>query len=57
MCFRVEEVPLRHFLTVWSDPGHSGNEDPEDEGPGICDFQRDQLCSQCSAIHARIPFL
>ena len=36
--FRVEEVPLRHFLPVWSDSGHSGDEDIEDERAGVCDF-------------------
>lgn len=33
---RVEEVPVRHLLTVWTDFGHFGRTKPEDEGSGLC---------------------
>lgn len=34
--YRVEEVPVRHLLAIWTDLGHFGGAEPEDEGPGLC---------------------
>ena len=55
--YRVEEVPVRHLLAVRADPGHPGGEEPEDEGPGLCDLQGGQQRLQRTAVHAGIPLL
>lgn len=54
---RAEEVPVRHLLPVWPDPGYPGVTEPEDEGPGLCHLQGSQQCHQCLALHAGFPFL
>lgn len=54
---RVEEVAVRHLLTVRTDFGHLGGTEPEDEGSGLCYFQRGEQRFKCSEIHAGISFL
>lgn len=41
-CFRrVEKVAVRHLLTIRANSGHLGRTEREDEGSGLCYFQRD----------------
>lgn len=54
---RVEKIPLRHFLTIRTNLGHPGRQEPKDEGAGVCYFQRGQQCVQCFEIYAGLPFL
>lgn len=54
---RVEKIPLRHFLTIRTNIGHPGRQEPKDEGAGVCYFQRGQQCVQCFEIYAGLPFL
>ena len=54
---RAEEVPVRHLLPVWPDPGYPGVTKPEDERPGLCHFQGGQQHHQRPAFHAGLPLL
>lgn len=54
---RAEEVPVRHLLPVWPDPGYPGFPKPEDEGPGLCHLQGGQQRHQRPALHAGLPLL
>ncbi len=55
--FRVEEISLRDLLSVRSDLGHRGLEEPEDEGSGLRHLQGDQLGLGRPQVHAGIPLL
>lgn len=54
---RVEKITLRHFLTIRTNLGHPGRQEPKDEGAGVCYFQRGQQCVQCFEIYAGLPIL
>ena len=56
-CYRVEEIPVCHLLTIWTHPGDCGNEVVEDAWPSLCHLQGNQQRQQCVAFNARLSFL